>query len=350
MGKYRYIFVDYANPSIKKDFLCRTKTIYIHDQFLQMTSSKQFYHLLAIGTSILWGTTFVSTKILLAHSLSPADIMFYRFVIAYILMVALWPLMNKKADPQSKLPWYKRWMYAYGFQSRWNWKDELRLLALGLTGGSLYFLTENTALEYTFASNVSLLISTAPLFTALLHLPGKHVQLNSIYWTGSIIALIGIALVVYNGHFILKLNPVGDILTICAALSWAIYTLLLKPLEHTYNSQQITRRVFFYGALTLLPYFFFRPLAPIHLLWSNSSVLLNILFLGVICSYVCYLTWNSAIRHVGPVRISNYIYINPVITCIFAAIILHENITWFALGGAALVLSGVFLVSKYGQT
>jgi drug/metabolite transporter (DMT)-like permease len=315
-----------------------------------MTSSKKIYHLLAIGTSILWGTTFVSTKILLANSLSPADIMFYRFVIAYILMVALWPFIHKKSDTHCQLPWYKRYFRRYGFQFQWNWKDECRLLALGLTGGSIYFLTENTALEYTFASNVSLLISTAPLFTALLHLPGKHIKFTSIYWTGSIVALIGIALVVYNGHFILKLNPIGDILTICAALSWAIYTLLLKPLECTYSSQQITRRVFFYGALTLIPYFIFRPLAPIHLLWSSPDVLLNILFLSIICSYVCYLAWNSAIRHVGPVKISNYIYINPVVTCICAAIVLHENITWFALGGAVLVLSGVFMVSKYGQS
>lgn len=322
---------------------------FLHELNERMTASKKLYHLLAIGTSVLWGTTFISTKVLLANALSPADIMFYRFVVAYIIMVALWPVMQKM-DSTLPSPWYKRVIARFGFQTQWNWKDETRMLALGLTGGSMYFLTENTALEYTFASNVSLLISTAPLFTALLHLPGKHVKLNPIYWLGSIIALIGIALVVYNGHYVLKLNPIGDILTICAAMCWAVYTLLLKPLEEKYSSLQITRRVFFYGALSLLPYFLFRPLAPIHLLWSNSSVLLNMLFLSIICSYVCYLTWNSAIRHVGPVRISNYIYINPVVTCICAAIILHENITVLAIAGAALVLSGVFMVSKYGQS
>lgn len=305
---------------------------------------------MAIGTSVIWGTTFISTKVLLANSLSPADIMFYRFVLAYIIMVVLWPLMQKPTARRPGQMWsFSNRMHQLGFSGHWNLKDEMRMLALGLTGGSLYFLTENTALQYTLASNVSLLISTAPLFTALLHLPGKHVTLKPIYWIGSTIALIGIGLVVYNGHFILRLNPAGDILTLCAALCWAVYTLLLKPLENRYSSLQITRKVFFYGAVSLLPYFYFKPLAPVHLLWQNGEVLFNILFLSIICSYVCYFTWNSAIRHVGPVKISNYIYINPVITCICAAVILHEDITPVALGGAALVLSGVFMVSKYGQ-
>lgn len=317
--------------------------------------STRLYHLLAIGTSILWGTTFISTKVLLSHGLTPADIMFYRFILAYGIMVLLWPLVHKpkpEAD-RARSNFKEKLLHAvhrFGFLERIQRKDEFRMLCLGITGGSLYFLTENTALEYTFASNVSLLISTAPLFTALLHLPGAHGRLNRVYWVGSAIALVGIAVVVYNGHFVLKLNPIGDLLTICAALCWAVYTLLLKPLESTYSSLQITRKVFFYGALTLLPYFWFKPLAPASLLWKDPTVLFNILFLGIVCSYVCYLAWNSAIRHVGPVRISNYIYINPVVTCFLAAFLLNEQITWIALVGAALVLSGIFVVSKYGHT
>ena len=111
-----------------------------------LRSHTWFYHVLAILTVMIWGTTFVSTKILINAGLSPIEILFYRFTLAY---VCLFLTAHKRFFAQS-------------------WKDELLLMLSGLCGGSLYFIAENTALGITFASNVSLLICTAPIFTLFL--------------------------------------------------------------------------------------------------------------------------------------------------------------------------------------
>lgn len=145
------------------------------------------------------GTTFVSTKILIQHGLSPSDIFFYRFTLAYLCM---WCISYKKL-----------------FANRI--KDELLLLLAGLCGGTIYFITENTALGITLASNVSLIVCTSPVLTTLLsYLFRRKEPFTRHLVYGSIMALIGVGLVVFNGSFILKINPLGDILSLTAALMW----------------------------------------------------------------------------------------------------------------------------------
>ena len=72
---------------------------------------------------------------------------------------------------------------------------------------------------------------------------------------GSLLALVGVALVVYNGHFILKISPLGDFLTLLAAFSWAFYSLIMKKMSGRYRTTFITRKISFYGILTILPAF-----------------------------------------------------------------------------------------------
>ena len=99
-----------------------------------------YYHLIAILVVAIWGLTFISTKVLINHGLTPQEIFFYRFLIAYL---GIWVISPKR-------------LFAG------NWKDELWLMAGGFFGGSLYFFTENTALGITQASNVAFIICTAP--------------------------------------------------------------------------------------------------------------------------------------------------------------------------------------------
>ena len=204
-------------------YLC-IKYIHAHD----MTTTNKTtigFHLLAAFTVIIWGITFVSTKVLINVGLSPIDILFYRFLIAYICIWFISP----------------RTLFAK------NWKDEFVFILLGLTGGSLYFIAENTALSYTLASNVALIISTTPILSGVVaHLFYKKERLKPNFIWGSIIALLGVAFIVFNGSFILQLNPLGDILTLIAALMWAFYCLFLKQMNAKYSSLFLTRKVFFY--------------------------------------------------------------------------------------------------------
>jgi drug/metabolite transporter (DMT)-like permease len=219
------------------------------------------------------------------------------------------------------------------------------LLALaGLTGGSLYFITENTALETTAASNVSLLVCTAPIWTALLsRLLYPRERLGGRLWAGTAAAMAGCALVILNGRFVLELKGVGDVLSVVAAVSWAVYSLVMKRLGGRYSTMFITRKVFFWGLVTLLP-FLLLPGAGFHpQALAAPAVWSNLLFLGLVASFACFAVWNRVIREVGVVASSNYIYLNPAFTMAAAAVVLGERVTWIAAAGLVLIAAGLWL-------
>ncbi|MBR5391716.1 MAG: DMT family transporter [Prevotella sp.] len=291
-------------------------------------------HIVAFLTVAVWGSTFVFTKLLLQAGLSPAQIFTLRFIIAYVLLLA----------------------YSMSRQHRWlcsSWKDELLMVALGITGGSLYFLTENAAMLYTTATNTSLIVCSCPLFAMLLfaivYRQSEHI--TKLQALGSIIACLGMAVVVLNGHFVLHLSPLGDLLAFGACLCWAVYSLLMKKALEDYSTLFITRKVFFYGIITIIPYYILRPeeasIFNSSILQSfNSSILLNLLFLAVVASLLCFLTWNWVISKLGAVVATNWVYFNPITTILFAWWLLHEQITvWFLLG-TILILAGMYLSDK----
>lgn len=283
------------------------------------------YHVLALVTAAVWGSTFVSTKILLTNGLSPAQIMVIRFSIAYLLILLLShrPLFSRKLS------------------------DELLMIGAGITGGSLYFLAENSALIYTQASNVAIIIAVTPLLTAIAaHFFSRGERFSRTLATGSVIALAGVVLVVLNGRFVLHLNPKGDMLTIAAAVLWALYSIIIVRLQRRYSSLFITRKVFFYGIVTLLPYLFIHEAALDFGLLLRPAVIGNLLFLGLIASFACYWAWNAAIARIGSVNASNYLYLNPVVALITSAIVLDERITVTALIGTALIMLGVAVCEK----
>ncbi|MDR2123088.1 MAG: DMT family transporter [Flavobacteriaceae bacterium] len=283
------------------------------------------YHIIALFTVIVWGTTFISTKVLINQSLSPTEIFFYRFLLAYISIWFFSP----------RIIWSK------------SYKDEFLFFLLGLCGGSLYFITENTALGITLASNVSLILCTTPVLTAFLSsLIFKKDRLTRNLVYGSLVAIIGVVLVVFNGNFILKINPLGDFLTILAAFSWAFYSLILKRLESHYSTLYITRKVFFYGVLTLVPLLYFEPISFKTEILFHPVVLLNVLFLGLVASLLCFFTWNLAVKELGVVRATNYIYVIPLVTLITSAVVLDEKITLIAALGSVCILLGVYVAEN----
>ena len=286
-----------------------------------------WYHLIALTIVVIWGTTFISTKLLLAAGLEPDSIFFYRFLLAY---TGIWLFGKPQASLLAK-----------------NWKDEGLFLLVGMTGGSLYFLSENNALHYTQASNVALLVSTAPLMTALLsHFFSSNEKLNRNVAMGSLIALAGVALVVFNGQCILKISPIGDILTLSAAFCWALYTILLKRIGNRYTTLFITRKVFFYGLLTILPFFLSNPLKTHLVLFAQPIVWGNLLFLGIGASLLCYFFWNLTVKKLGAVRTTNYVFIIPLVALIASSVILDEIITLVAIFGALLILAGIVLAER----
>lgn len=191
------------------------------------------YHLLALAVVAIWGITFVSTKVLIGAGMQPAAIFVCRFILAYI---GLWIYIIIARKP------YQIWN---------GWKDEGVFLIMGITGGSFYFLTENTALAYTQASNVAFLVCSAPLFTAIFTLLfsrfGKSryarglekVRLGWPLVGGTLLALLGMALMVFDGKKV-QLSAAGDLLAIGAALCWAVYSLFMGQLTREYGTLTAT--------------------------------------------------------------------------------------------------------------
>lgn len=283
------------------------------------------YHIIAILIVGVWGLTFISTKMLIGCGFSPQEIFVLRFLIAYVVIWFISP----------------RRLFAD------DWRDEGWMLLLGVTGGSFYFLTENTALEITLATNVSFIVCTTPLLTAILSLLiYKKEKATRALLGGSLLALLGVALVVYNGSFVLKISPVGDFLSLLASLSWAFYSLIMKKMAGRYGTVFITRKVFFYGVLTILPVFLFRPWRFDMAGLLQPAVYLNLLFLGVLASFVCFAVWNVVLKRLGTVQASNYIYLNPLFTMIGSAFLLGERLTAVAFVGTLCILGGVYWAGR----
>jgi drug/metabolite transporter (DMT)-like permease len=283
-------------------------------------------HIVAIFVVLIWGTTFVSSKVLLNSGLLPADIFFVRFIIAYSCLLCL---SHKRLFANSIA-------------------DELTLAGLGIMGGSLYFLTENMALLHSTSSNVSILVSTTPLVTAmLLAIFYKSERLSSRQICGSVLAFIGVVLVVLNGQLVLHLNPLGDALALGASFTWGFYSLFMRRIMGRYSADFITRKVFFYGLVTIMPYFALVHPLDMDLLTSGSMTIWgNLLFLGFVASTGGYLLWNWVMRKLGAVKSTNFIYLQSLVSMVAGHVILGERITIMAIAGAVILIIGMILAVR----
>lgn len=279
-------------------------------------------HLCALFCILVWGTTFLVSSMLLTFY-TPLQTMLLRFLLAYLI---LWILCPK---------WY------------FQWKDEIGFLLMSLFSNTFYFMAENTALTLTQSSNVSILVSSAPLFTALLLLilPGRERITKNII-SGIVIAFSGVILVVMNGSVVLHLNPAGDLISLGAALSWAIYGIILRRYSDRFSSYLLSRKLMFYGILSSLPLLFLEH-APMN--WDmllTPRVLAGILFLGIVGSALCYVAWNSAVSTLGVLRTNLYIYAIPFVTMVTAAFFLQESITLMGIVGTVLIVFGMVISSR----
>ena len=288
-------------------------------------NQKLLWHLIAVGAVAVWGTTFVNTKVLYNSGLTPSEIFFLRFLIAY---VAIWFISPRKLFANS-------------------WRDEGLMLLLGITGGSLFFVAENSAVGLTYVNNVSFITSTSPLITVILGIVFvKSIKATWTLITGSLIALLGVGIVIFNGSFILHLNPWGDLLALLTAVCWAVYSLLMKAVSSKYSAVFITRKIFFYGLVTVLPMFLIDPWTATFSMLMTPKVVLNLLFLGLIASFLCFALWTVVIERLGVMTASNYQYLNPITTVVASAIFLSEPMTAIAYMGSALILIGVAVSNK----
>lgn len=285
-------------------------------------------HLAALFTVFLWGTTFISTKVLLADFL-PVEILFIRFCMGWCILFLLSPRGTKQANERQAI----------------NFQQELVFAGAGFTGTYLYFLLENIALTYTMASNVGVLVCISPFITALLvyFFMKSEEKLQRNFFIGFLVAITGIFLISFNGSK-LQLNPLGDILALSAAFIWACYSICTKKISKFGLSVIVaTRKTFFYGILFMLPTLFIFDAHFELAKFKNMTNLFNLVYLGIGASALCFVTWNYTVKVLGAIKTSVYIYLIPVVTVITAVIILNEPISWLLALGTLLTIVGLFI-------
>ena len=285
-----------------------------------------WYHMAAFAMVLVWGISFINTRVLLDAGLTPTEIFIERFIIAYLALLAI-----------------------CRFKVQWTgWRDELLFLVCGVAGGSAYFIAENMALKYTLISDVAVLVCIAPLTTALIG--AMFYRDERITWMtclGMIIAFIGSAMLALKDGFVWGDSIIGDLLALFAALVWAFYPMALKQLNRRYTTLFNTRKMFFYGILSALPLLAFQE-TPVN--WQAlklPAVWGNLLYLGLVCSMAAFFIWGITVKRIGAVRASNYFYLTPIISMIAAAIWFGERTTIIAYIGIVLILAGVIIAEKF---
>lgn len=282
-------------------------------------------HLAILTVVLIWATTYISTKILL-EAFTPMQILLVRTLLGFFFLFL--------SNPRKMV--YKQKI------------DRLIIAGAGLCGIFLYYFLENTALVYSSASNVGVIVATAPFFTLLaVHFILKEEQLKVQYFVGFALSMLGVSLISYSGSSELALNPLGDFLAILGIVVWALYTTLTRVISRRgYPTLLTTRTMFFYALLGMVVTNLLLGDLPAITVVVQPPYLYHFLFLGIIASALCFVFWNFGLKSIGAVKSSFYLYLSPVITIIFSVIVLGEVITTTSAIGTALTLGGL-LVSEY---
>ncbi len=278
-------------------------------------------HAFALATVLVWGFTFVSTKVLL-EDFAPIEVLFARFLIGLIALCILRPHMLRVLDR----------------------RHELLFAAAGLTGVTLYYLLENVALVHANASTVGVLVAVSPLSTTALAFALGRERPSARFVAGLVVAVVGVALVCLGGVGV-QAFTLGDALALLAALTWSVYSTLVKRISDLgYETIASTKRTFIWGLAFMVPLLPIMGAHPDLGRLADAANAGNLLFLGLAASAGCFVTWGVAVLRLGAAKTSAYIYLVPVITATASAVILGESVTPAMAAGIVLTIAGLALV------
>lgn len=281
-------------------------------------------HLSAFFTIFVWGITFINTKVLL-NDFSAMEILFVRYLIAYIILVCICPKPVKAK----------------------NLKDELYLFVAAMSGAAVYQYLENLSVNYTNPASVSFITALAPIFTAVLAHFYASERLTAKNLIGMLVAIVGVFLVSFGDSKTIETGLFGDVIIFLTVWLWAVYSIVVKKIgEKGYNGLGVTRRILFYSLIVMIPFMAFKVDTFKYTALLDISNILNLLYLGLFASAICFTTWNYSVKTLGATVTGKYLFVMPLITLIAQAFYDSSTIGIYAILGMFIIMIGIYISER----
>lgn len=276
-------------------------------------------HALAFFTIFIWGITFISTKHL-EKSFTALEILFIRYVMAYIVLWIICPRPFRFA----------------------GLKYEGMLLLASVSGSSVYQYLENLSVVYTNPASVSFITAIAPIFTAILAHRFLNERVTAKNIIGMLVSIVGVFFICFGDSMSLETGLLGDIIIFASVWLWAVYSIVIKKIsELGFEQFQVTRRLFMYSVILMIPFMCFKSSDMDFAALMNPYSIMNLSFLGIFASAICFSTWNISVANLGATTTSKYLFIMPLITLVAQAIYDKSGIGIAALLGMLITLIGI---------
>jgi len=294
----------------------------------EQKSRRMSGYLFALGSTAIWAGNFAIARAL-NQSITPITLAFLRWTVAAvaILPFALKHLVAEKALVRKHFPYI------------------LITAALGITlfNTLIYFAGRSTT-----SVNMSLISITFPIFIILLSriIYGEKITLNKV--VGIVLVIAGILILITKGRLASLLSisfAPGDALMLLAALTFAVYSILLRRRPKAMSLWTLQASTFIVGVILLFPFFLWdRSTAPA--VQVNTGLILAILYIGVLASLTAFVIWNKAIERVGASRAAMVYYSMPLISGILAFFVLGERIGLVHLYSLLLIVPGILVANR----
>lgn len=284
-----------------------------------MPSERWRLHLIMLTVAMVWGGAFPAIKVALRH-LNPAHVALGRFLVAAVpfgIVLAL------RGAP------------------RFTPRELILLPLLGFLSVAFYHVALNWGEQFTPAGTASLIIVSAPLWTALLSWLMGHEEMPPSKIGGVLTAFTGVVLIVLRGRPQVELAlgyTTGALAILGSAMAWALYTVVSKPLLERHGSLPFTAAVSIVGTALLAPAL---PGFATTATAGGLVLLAALVFLGLLSTFYGVSAYIYSLKRLSPTETMVYVFMAPVFALLTSYIVLGETVTIWAILGGVLVVVGV---------
>lgn len=297
-----------------------------------MSNSRAFTYIKALFAVTVWGASFVATKISLQY-VAPSTVVWLRFTMGVVIL-GLAVILNKQFSP----PQGRDWGY---------------FAILGFLGITFHQWLQSTGLLTAQATTTAWIITSTPIFIALLGFTILRERLAWYQVAGIILATFGVLLVVSKGNLASltagRFGTPGDFLVLISAINWAVFSTISRPGLKKHPATLMMFYVMSFGwVFTSILFFAGSGINQIPSIpWDGW---IAITFLGVFCSGIAYIFWYDVLKGLPVAQTGAFLYLEPIITLIVAALVIREAILLASIIGGITILVGVWLVNRPSQS